>query len=217
MGAAFDPYRPIWDTWLAARHLGAKPSDVKRWVLGYTRGGQHRPPLIKRKDPTCQHVNFMDFVELLYLKAMREAGITLPKIKQVYETIEAHFGHDIYPLARHQDFFKVGKRLLVACEFGKLDASSQFHLEQIVIDLGEQIRVEDGTPVEWWPLKKHRLVVMKPGYNGSNPSADRVPTQALHGLYVAENRDIEAVADWFNVSEQAVIDAVEYEEKLLAA
>lgn len=176
------------------------------------------PPLIRRKNPSDPYVNFMDFVELLYLRAMRKAGITFPRIKKAYDTVQDHFGHAIYPLASHGDFYQVGKSLIVAASDGtNFETDGQILLQQVVLDIGNQIKIEDGLPMEWWPLSPERLVVLRPGFNGSNPSVENVPTQAVYGLYVAERRQVAPVANWFEITEQAVRDAVEYEEILVLA
>lgn len=213
-----DLYRPIWETSLAARHLGAKPADVIRWVQGYPKGDRRMPPIIRRKDPADPYVNFMDFVELLYLRAMRDAGITLPRIKKAYDKLQELFGHDIYPLATHGDFYQLGRDLVIVTkDGGKLNPDSQLLFEEVVLDIGNQIKVEDKNhlPVEWWPLTQQRRVVLRPGFNGSNPSVENVPTQAVYGLYVAEKQDIGAVTNWFDISEDAVRDAIVYEEGLV--
>ena len=76
----------------------------------------------------------------------------------------------------------------------------------------------DGQASEWWPLGKNRSVVLNPKRSFGQPIVARegVPTNILARAYRAE-QSFPRVAHWYDVSERAVRDAVEYETTLTAA
>ncbi len=77
---------------------------------------------------------------------------------------------------------------------------------------------DDDLANRWWPIGKDREVIIDPARSFGKPivNSAAVPTAVLARAVSAE-KSIERVARWYQVSERAVGDAVEFERKLAAA
>lgn len=73
----------------------------------------------------------------------------------------------------------------------------------------------DDLPTQWWPLGQRRKVILDPERSFGQPivSDEGVPTYVLANAYKAMH-DIASVAGWYDVSERAVEDAIEFERNL---
>ena len=99
-------------------------------------------------------------------------------------------------------------------------ANRSCHGSRGVLAIVEPFRKElefSGSDVIWWPLGKERHIVVDPTRNFGQPTVVRagVPARVL-ARSVKTNRSIATVSHWFEVSEQEVRDAVEFETRLAA-
>jgi uncharacterized protein (DUF433 family) len=76
---------------------------------------------------------------------------------------------------------------------------------------------EDDQLVRWWPLGTDRAVVLDPRRQFGQPIAARsgVATEILEAAAKA-GQTVEEIADWYEIDEQAVRDAIEFEQGLAA-
>jgi len=209
-------FRPLFEPSLASRYLGAETREIKRWLQGYKRGSERKKGIVVRNTDDPSAVNFMEFVELLYIKALRGKGVSFDEIRRVYQLLAEEFGYHEYAFARQKTLYVFQKRVLVDFLDQKLEHSGQLAFSEVVHLLGDQIKFVNDLPREWWPLTQERTVVMTPGVCGSAPSCaeSRVTTGALYDLYKAEGRRVEPVIRWFGVSERELADAIEFEESI---
>jgi uncharacterized protein (DUF433 family) len=71
--------------------------------------------------------------------------------------------------------------------------------------------------VRWWPLGKERRVLVDPRRSFGHPIVQEgVPTAILARSYRAEG-SAAAVARWFEVTEESVADALDFERSRAAA
>ena len=97
----------------------------------------------------------------------------------------------------------------------------QYEMYEVIEDFlakGIQFR-PDGLARLWYPdHKKYPKIVLTPVKAHGQPVIDRagVPTRTLFDLWLTEKRDFAAVADWFEIAESDVEQAVEYELELTA-
>ena len=77
---------------------------------------------------------------------------------------------------------------------------------------------EDGVPLQWWPYKESRHIVIDPQRSFGQPIVRKegVPTRILSCAF-STIRSIDKVAQWYAAESVAVEAAVEYEKTLMAA
>jgi uncharacterized protein (DUF433 family) len=70
----------------------------------------------------------------------------------------------------------------------------------------------------YWPLGKHRPVVLDPARSFGHPidAVSGVPARVLYDMYQA-GESAEEVGRWFRVEPDAVRAAIEYEQSLATA
>jgi len=211
----------------AERLSGVPRGRIRRWMGGYhyRHKGEIRysPPAIASNliQPEETHlVDFADLLEVRLLDAFRTYGVS-------WRTIRIAAEHAKELLGRHHPFssriFKTDGRTILAELLGAtgdkhlLDlVKNQWEFERIVSPyLYEGIEYNQlQEPERWWPLGEARLVVIDPARSFGAPIVvhEGVPTEVLARAFTAEG-SVEAVARWFEVSEQAVRDAIEFESQ----
>lgn len=205
------------------------PAAIRRWLWGYSYSTAGEPktaqPLwVPQLAPMTESrvVSFRDLVEVMFVATFRNEGISLQTIRRIIgratDLIEGK-----YPLSSLK--FASYSKTIVADTVDPHERRSVFDLDsgQYLLEtefdrLRAALDYTELSASRWWPLGKNRRVVVDPrrGFGRSIVAAEGVPTAALQGAYRAEG-SIEAVARWFNVSEESVRDAVEYEDRLSQA
>jgi uncharacterized protein (DUF433 family) len=192
----------------------------------YRHGGEVRysPPAIASDLLQPEGTKFVDFADLLevrLLDAFREYGVS-------WRTIRIAAEHARELLGRHHPFssriFKTDGRTILAELVGAtgdkhlLDlVRNQWEFERIVSPLlYEGIEYNQlHEPARWWPLGENRLVLIDPARSFGAPIVvpEGVPTEVLNRAFEAEG-SVEAVARWYEVNEDAVRDAIQFESQL---
>jgi uncharacterized protein (DUF433 family) len=219
--------RGIYSLAEAERLSGVPRRRIRRWMHGYIftyRGEKRRspPPVASDIDqPDTTHlVGFADLLEVRFLNAFREYGVSWKYIRIAAERAQELLGRH-HPFSS-QIFRTDGRTILaeLARETGDkllLDlVKDQWEFERIISPyLYEGIdynRLQE--PERWWPLGTDRQVVIDPSRAFGAPIVSRegVPTRILAGAFCTE-QSVELVAKWYEVGEQAVRDAVEFESR----
>ena len=237
----------------ACRLTGISPGRVRRWMRGYTfvRRGEPRtsPPLIlgeyASNEPGSIALSFMDLVEVRFVDAFLKKGVRWPTLREAHDRAARELGVS-HPFATrkfatdgHSILARIGQAAIVDIVGGQLG----FH--RILKDhLVTGLDFKDQLAVRWWPLGRHRPVVIDASRSFGQPIVNRegVPTAVLHRAYIAESRSqigltslaepseaaesalgttlhagaIERVARWYDVERRSVRAAVEYELQLAA-
>lgn len=204
---------------------------VRRWCLGYSfraAVGRHKsPPVFTSSLPTIDGelaLSFLDLQEIRFVDAFLRAGVKWKTLREAHEKVEQSLG--LYPFSRG-NFVTDGKRIFqefvprvaksdgVFVDLVSDQASFKRVVDPYIVDL---VFAGDGQAAQWWPLGKSKTVVLDPQRSFGQPIVARegVPTNILARAYRVE-RSFPRVARWYDVSERAVHDAVEYEETLAAA
>jgi uncharacterized protein (DUF433 family) len=166
-------------------------------------------------------LGFLDVMEVLFVVAFVDAGVSWFVIRKAREKAKGMFP-DSHPFCT-RGFATDGHRVFVklhqeAPDSGLVDiASDQRVFPQVVNPLLKQLEFTDGGQLlRWWPLGEDRLVVLDPARNFGRPIVARkgVPTEVLAGA--AKSIGLAKAALWFEVSEEEMRDAQEYEQKLEA-
>lgn len=214
----------------AERLVRVPRNRIRRWTHGYTyrTNGheQHSPPLIGAETARFTDVpaiNFSDLIEVRFLNAFRKHGVGWKAIRIAADRAKEHLGlsrpfssqrfktDGITILAEIVQ--KTGDRLLLDL------VRNQYAFQSVISEyLYEGLDFDDLLePERWWPLGKDRSVVIDPARAFGTPivSESGVPTSILSNALAAEG-SVNLVAHWYDVSENEVTDAAEYEARLAA-
>lgn len=211
----------------AARLVGLHPDRVRRWVDGYSyrhAGSSRRSaPLFARDMPMIDGriaLSFLDLLEVLFVRAFLEQGVSLNTIRRAAEEASRVFGTS-HPFTLKR-FRTDGRRIFASFKDEKsverlleLDHGGQLVLADVIETLLRQIEHDPETDqaMRWWPLGKDRLVFLDPARAMGAPIVKDhgVRTRVLYGACLA-GESITAIAGWYEVSPQHVRDAISFEE-----
>jgi len=218
----------------AARLVGAKVPNVRRWLRGYSwKQGDHRHksmplwPLLFADDEDLgseQVLSFRDLLELRTVARFIEQGVSLNVIRSTIEVARECLGD--YPLHSRRFLTDGRKIFLEAVERAGDDPKlldvrgRQFAIEAVIRPtLIEGIEYgSDSHALRWYPVPKGRLIVLDPEVQFGEPiiAGAGVPTDTLAAAYFAEGKDAAKVSRLYQVSRQAVNAAVAFEHRLAA-
>ena len=195
--------------------LQVSPQKLQRWAEGYSfqKEGEVRGsgPVIERAEAEPGLLTFRDLIELAFVREFREANVPLPVIRDDAARLRQEWG-TAYPFASRR-IAEFGKRLVDP------DLMLTIRGKQQVFEYGREffrsVDFDDqGLARLWYPLGRGRLVLVDPARSFGAPIDLRsgVRTEILYRQYQAEG-DMRAVADWYEVSTEAVEQAIEFEER----
>lgn len=216
----------------AARFIGATPREIRRWTLGYTRKTRDGDLIFSTPLWSSQLANtdieglgFKDLIELRFVHAFREEGVSMPVIRRTLEVARERFSAP-YPFTCKR-FRTDGKRIFmeVVEETGDesiVDVEKQQNVIQKVIgpSLREGVELDmQGEASRWFPLKKSQAIVFDPERKFGQPilSEYDVPTIAILDAVRAEGGNKKRVANLFDVPLSAVRKALEFEAQVAFA
>ena len=214
----------------ASRISHVSVGRIRRWLRGYSFRasiGRHKsPPVFTSSLPPIDGevaLSFLDLQEVRFVDAFLRAGVKWKTLRLAHEKAEQGLG--TYPFSRG-NFVTDGSRIFhdlapsIKADGAFVDlVSDQSSFKKVVAPYIVDLEFSgDGQAAEWWPLGKAKLIVLNPKRCFGQPIVARegVPTNILARAYRAE-RSFSRVARWYDVSERAVRDAVEYETTLTAA
>jgi uncharacterized protein (DUF433 family) len=211
----------------ANRLTGVPAMSIRRWTQGYRYRyvGKWRtsPPVIEPEISLdgIPVLTFSDLIELRVLHVLRVKGVSHPAIRAASERAKELLLTS-HPFS-HSRFKTDGRAIILNAMSGFEDAAlldlvrDQFEFSQVVAPLLSDVLDYDDTetPRRWWPLTHDRQVVIDPLRRFGQPivAKEGLPTRTLAKAVTVEG-DSGAVAWWYEVSQEAVRDAVEYEATL---
>ncbi len=168
------------------------------------------------------NLNFADLLEIRIVHAFNEAGVRVRVLKETANYARERFGTE-YPFSNRR-FMTDGAEVFAETTVGLEDVSehSQLAFEKIVSpSLFEPVDYEVDDPIRWYPADEwslgigSKVVCLDPAYAFGAPimTEFRVRTQTLKDAYIAEGRDVDAAARAYDVSVDAVEDALLFEEE----
>lgn len=212
----------------AARLAHVPIASVRRWLFGYRyayKGSVVERPAVVTADPTQRGdrvVCFRDLIEIQFVHAFRDAGVSWPTIRLAAEKAREITRLD-HPFAS-REFVTDGRTIfaqIVQATGNKelLDLKSdQMAFRRVLLPtLRAQLEVGDSGVERIWPMGKRRPIVIDPKRQFGQPIVrdEGVPTEVLAGAYQAM-RSLKAVASWYCVSVAGARAAVEFEKNLVA-
>jgi uncharacterized protein (DUF433 family) len=197
---------------------------IRRWLLGYhyrVRGERRwSPPIVQPLfEPIDGEVSisFLDLIELRFVNAFLEKGVSWKILREVYEKAVDIVGHR-RPFSTRK--FKTDGSTIFA-EIGRRERKAALELRagqmgfwSIISPFYKDLEIDKDEVSRWKPAPQ---VVIDPQLNFGQPTVSRngVPTRILHRAFLVE-KSIGTVASWYGVSRQAVKAAIRFEERLAA-
>lgn len=198
------------------------PSLVTNWLSG---NASARPTLV-RQYQNAPDVGFWDLMEVRFVSYFRGKGVSLQHIRKAASRARDRFETD-HPFALSNVTFKTDRKTIFA-EIGSEEKSKeledltdgQLSFYEVVEDFlakGVEFDPSSGLAKSWTPEpKKFPEIVLNPKLAHGQPSVRSIgiPTKALFLNWRAEQFNYDAVSDWFEVDNDLVRQAVEYELEL---
>ncbi len=217
--------------------VGLHRDRVRRWLLGYEysytvqgtrrKKTQRQGPVVRRRGTEgTRHASFFDLIDLVFVKRFLDHGLSLQKLRASLAEASDLLG------AKHfarETFFTDGKRLFLQVQNAATGADSlmqllsggQWGIAPVIKQVARQIDFspESGYATRWYPLGKSKPIVLDPSIAFGAPSLREkaVKTATVYDIYHGENRNVDKVAEWMNLSKKEVAVSVEFEESLRAA
>ena len=209
----------------AARLLKIDARNIRRWLGGYQNKDEHHPPLWNTQWPIRERhleLGFRDLMELRLIARFLNAGLSMRALRLCLKHASDVIGDD-HPLSTRK-FQTDGQTIFLEAADKDADAildlkSKQLSFRQMIaesfLDLDHN---EDGTVIRWRPFHGRKSIVIDPLRAFGQPilAVAGIPTLTLSQAYEAEGSE-EAVAALYDVTPQAVRDALQFEKELLAA
>jgi len=179
--------------------------------------GEHQP--IDRKIV----LGFLDLQEVRFVEAFLKAGVTWRVLRAAHEVARIRY-HTEHPFCTRA-FATDGKHIIETLKISAREteyeeiAKTQKVFASVVHPFIKDLEFSaDKGLLRWWPLGTKRGVVLDPHRQFGQPiiSESGVATEILY-LAVKAGQTKRDVANWYEVQESAVVDAVDFEQWLAEA
>jgi len=204
---------------------------VSRWVKGYsyTLEGDNRrkkaPSVLNVDIPVIDGrfaVSFLNVIELLFVKKFLGMGVSLKTIRIASE-VAAEILNNTHPFA-FQRFATDNRAIFLEIEEktgnkSVIDlAKRQCEIKPFIGQYLKNVEFDHVTYLanRWRPMGEDIPIIIDPNIAFGKPVIEntRIGTNTIFKQYLAE-RSMPKVADWFDISMDAVNYAVKYEEEVL--
>jgi uncharacterized protein (DUF433 family) len=168
-------------------------------------------------------LTFRDLVEIQFVYRFRQQGISLQTIRKTIG-LATELLDKSFPLSSVR-FKTDGKKIFAQViddltERGQVFdlKTGQYLLDYVMDFLYDALEYSEFDElVRWWPLGKDRRVIVDPKRSFGRPIVpEGVQTNILASSFAMDG-NLKAVADWYEVNESSVTDALEFERSLRAA
>ena len=203
---------------------------INRWTRGYWFVHRGKPqwsdPIVgggALRIGDAPFLDFADLIEVRCLSALRDqrigwSAIRLASLRAKEVLATSHpFSSDRFKVVGQSILAEItdqaGDRQLLDL------VRDQWVFKQLVFDkLRKGLHYTGSDSPQWWTPLENRTVIVDPARAFGAPVVmpGGIRTRVLSGSFSAE-QSYEAVARWYDVSEEAVRDAVEFEESIRKA
>jgi len=216
----------------AARLLKFPERKLRRWLRGYSflgrDGVRHAMrPLWQLELPESDRLelSFLDLVNLRYVGALLEAGVTLQTVRICIDRAIEITGSST---AFGSLGFKTDGRAIFMAVERELDAEGaeslldlkllQYVMTKVVEPSFRDFEYDDRRVIRWRPSQSQRDVVLDPAIAFGQPiiQGASVPTKVIDDAIIAEKSE-RRVAQLYDLSVAQVRQAVKFERELKAA
>ena len=205
----------------AARFLGVSTRKARGWADGYCHvrsdGAHVSEPVLERDELDRSLLTFHELIELFFVRELVKAGVPLPDIRHAAARLRDEWGTP-YPVARDR-LFTDGRQILVESGEHYRNVVRRQQVFAFAEQFFKDMDLDDELmAARWWALGRDRLVVLDPDRSFGAPIDIRsgIRTDIIYGAYKTD-QDVNAVVQWYEITEEAVRDAIEFEERWLKA
>jgi uncharacterized protein (DUF433 family) len=202
-------------------------NTIARWLYGYEHGGTRSEPLWRPdyapiEDEPALEVSFRDLIELRFVKAFRDAGLSLQTIRQCFgRAVEAVRDDRPFSTLRFRTdgktiFLKITRDIQEG-EFVDLKRRQNVFYSFVEPSLHD-LEFDADIVTRWFPLGRSRkTIVIDPARAFGRPIVNGagVPTETVLQAVKVEGSP-EGVAKLYELPIAAVRDAVVLEQQLAA-
>ena len=201
------------------RMLGMRnPRTVREWLKG-----DQKNPVILRQYRDADDLGFWDLIEVRFVDYFRREGVSMQHLRKAAVRAREKFSTK-HPFALSQVKFKTDRKSIFA-ELAHEDGVKEleemttgqlsfYELVEEFLAKGVEFDATSGLARRWQPEPSALpVIVVDPKIAHGQPSVEKekVPTRALFLNWKAEGFSYSATSDWFEVSEEHLRQAVEYE------
>jgi len=207
----------------AARLTRLRTPRVREWFRGRESTSRIFRPVFQSDYPVVHEefaISFLDLIELFIGGKLRDAGISLPKLRRNYRELRKDFGD--HPFSTRQVY--VGGKQIFTRGLDDEDTGSvidavtrQHYFDRIILPFLERIDYDEATKMAArWRIAD--LVTIDPAIRFGRPVVGDtgITTSTLRRAFYPNGEDAAFVASWFGVEERHVIAAVDFEDGLAA-
>lgn len=208
----------------AASYTGINSRDIQRWLFGYTSNGSYHSGLWKSAlvgKVESHALGFHDLLEIRFVSAFRQYGVSLQAIRQASHHAQELFDH-AYPFTCKK--FQTDGRSIFAEVLEETNdetlldlVKKQYVFKQVIkASLYEGIDYsEDGDATRWYPLRRSRAIVLDPNRSFGKPilASTGISTETLAAAYRAENENLKSVAQIYEIPVAEVEAAIRFEQR----
>jgi uncharacterized protein (DUF433 family) len=207
---------------MAARYLHEEGARIRAWINGAHHSDA--PPIIQRQLPQISGrtvLGFLDLIEARFIKHFRDLGLSPQSIRKFATKLRDRH-HADHPFAMNKAFRTDGKVIFMEIAEDENDRrilnllNDNFEMGEVIKrSLFDSILYADDLAYRWRPSEGQPRVVLDPNFAFGRPAIEGIwiPTDTLAAAAAAEG-DLSAVAEDFEIDEEAVAQAVEYEKSL---
>jgi uncharacterized protein (DUF433 family)/DNA-binding transcriptional MerR regulator len=224
---------PMYTPSMVGRLAGLHPQRVRRWLLGYqysygpygggTEVREQRPVLLRQGADGSRYASFLDLVDLLFVKRLLDHGLSLQKLRRALEEAAELTGGHYFA---QRPFFTDGRQLWLqirddADALLELVSNGQWVIAPVIEQVAHQFgfEQESGFAERCSPMSRDKHVVVDPTVAFGAPSVQgrAIKTANVFDLYIGEDRRIDVVSDWLELTAAEVEASVAFEQALRAA
>ena len=207
----------------AAHIIGMPTARVRRWVNGYHSSTKDRHlPVAPSELPAIDGkvaISFSDLLELHFIKAFLDRGISLQKIRKAAKIAADILGVESHPFTEHK--FKTDSKSImhsVGTQMLNLN-NSQYEFEGVIKQSLFHGFIYTGKVAgAWRPSEKEKSVIINPKFALGKPIVENtgIRTRAIYSAWLAEGQDQKIVARMYNLTTKQVRDAIGFEKRMAA-
>lgn len=204
----------------AARLTGVSSRRVRAWFEGW----DHSPidPIFKGDYANAKRpdlISFLDLIDVLVVGQLRDVKASWKGIRLAYKALAKELDSD-HPFGREEFYADSRGKLfkLIANQSGDKTlmeiATGQGAFPRILLPYLKKIKYDPDTRFAQ-RYEIHPGVILDPHRRYGKPivESNGMPTAILANAYWANNKDKDAVAEWYNVQADEVMTAVRFESR----
>jgi uncharacterized protein (DUF433 family) len=211
----------------AARLLGmSNYQRVSRWLRPTSTGGD---PVIVRdyqKIGREHELSFLDLIEVKFVEHFRQKDISLQSLRVAATNARRELGVS-HPFASSSAKFQSDRKRIFLDTAKEVGDRQLLNLMTNQVEMYEMIEATfdrdlefdvDGYARLWKPVPSLAPnVLVSPIFAFGRPviSNRRLPTRTIYESWLANDRVVTVVGDWFRIADAEVVEAIRFEERSL--